>query len=214
MKPSSVDAGMLINTFARWNTGYEPTITNCYYVATDNLPANQGKLAGVLASDPGDMGSLVVNYDVLTAYAHGILFDGNYYVEVPAITLSAATIFGETKYVTSFYSGTKIHQLPENAKAYTINQDGVKYVFHQIGDDGRVIPKATAVIIVSSEPTVTLGVLNSTTVSAYVGSILHGSDTDITTPTGNEYVLGIVGGTLGFYKFTGSTIPAGKAYLQ
>ena len=214
MKPSSVDAGMLINTFARRHDGYEPTINNCYYVATENLPANQGKLAGVLASDPGDMGALVVDYNVLEAYSHGILFDGNYYVEAPAITLSAATIFGETKYVTSFYSGTKIHQLPENAKAYTINQDGVKYVFHQIGDDGRVIPKATAVVIVSSEPTVTLGVLNSTTVFAYVGNILRGSDTDITTPAGNEYVLGIVGGTLGFYKFTGSTIPAGKAYVQ
>ena len=214
MKPGSVDAGMLINTFARRHDGYEPTINNCYYVATENLPANQGKLAGVLASDPGDMGALVVDYNVLEAYSHGILFDGNYYVEAPAITLSAATIFGETKYVTSFYSGTKIHQLPENAKAYTINQDGVKYVFHQIGDDGRVIPKATAVVIVSSEPTVTLGVLNSTTVFAYVGNILRGSDTDITTPAGNEYVLGIVGGTLGFYKFTGSTIPAGKAYVQ
>ena len=218
MKPSSVPADMLIYTFARWYTGddgiYEPTITNCYYVATSNLTTNQGKLASVLASDPGDMGAVVVNYDVLTAYANGILYDGNYYVGAPGITLTAVTLFGESKYVTSFYSGTKDYQLPENAKAYTINLDGSHMVFHLIGEDGRVIPHGAAAVIVASESSVTLGILNSTSVTPHIGNILRGSDTAIAKPAGNVYVLGIVGGTLGFYKFTGSTIPAGKAYVQ
>ncbi|MBR1499060.1 MAG: hypothetical protein IJ615_05465 [Bacteroidaceae bacterium] len=42
MKPSNVYAGMLDNTFARWHSGYEPTITNCYFVNPGNLPTNQG----------------------------------------------------------------------------------------------------------------------------------------------------------------------------
>ena len=133
MKPSSVDAGMLINTFARWHSTYEPTITNCYYVATDNLPANQGIQARVLAADPGEMGAIVVDYSMLKAYAHGILFDGNYYVEAPGIALNAATLFGESKYVTSFYNGMKDYQLPETAKAYTMNLDNDNVVFHLIG---------------------------------------------------------------------------------
>ena len=71
MKPSSVDAGMLIYTFARWYTGndgiYEPTITNCYYVATSDLPVKQGKQ--VYASVPAN-----------EIYKQQALTDGNYYV--------------------------------------------------------------------------------------------------------------------------------------
>lgn len=52
MKPGSVDAGMLNNTFARWHTTYQPTISNCYFIATDNLPIDQGTQA--YASAPSD----------------------------------------------------------------------------------------------------------------------------------------------------------------
>ena len=106
----------------------------------------------------------------------------------------------------------------EDAKAYTMSLDGGKVVFHQIGDDGRVIPKATAVVIVSSESSVNLRILNSTDVTAHGGNILQGSDSDITVTEGKvesktPYVLSIDNNSiLGFYKFNGSTIPAGKAY--
>ena len=60
---------------------------------------------------------------------------------------------------------------------------------------------------------VTMAKLDSTTVEAKDGNILLGSDTEIT-PSGTIYVLGVAGepATLGFYPFTGDTIPAGKAY--
>ncbi len=38
MIPASVGAGMLANTFTHVYSTNEPTITKCYYVATDNLP--------------------------------------------------------------------------------------------------------------------------------------------------------------------------------
>ena len=128
------------------------------------------------------------------------------------ISLTAATVFGESKFVATFYNGTQDYSLGENAKAYTMSLDGGNVIFHQIGDDGRVIPHGIAVVIVSSESGATLFGLNSTTVAPHDGNILQGTDTAISKPAGTVYVLGIVGESLGFYKFTGSTIPAGKAY--
>ena len=82
MKPGSVAAGMLNSTFARWNTGdggiYEPTIDNCYYVATTNLPTNQGTPAVVSLPD---VGSLVQDYGIVKAYEHGIYYGGTYYLD-------------------------------------------------------------------------------------------------------------------------------------
>ena len=92
MKPSSVNAGMLTNTFARWYTGdggiYEPTITNCYYVATTNLPTDQGTEAVATDTAPTNLGSLVEDYGMVKAYQNGILVGGTYYVAPASITLA------------------------------------------------------------------------------------------------------------------------------
>ncbi|MBO4892998.1 MAG: InlB B-repeat-containing protein [Prevotella sp.] len=96
MKPGCVAAGMLNNTFARWQSGYKPTITNCYYVTTDNLPTDQGKLArSISASDDVIISNLGdgTEYDVsgITAYAHGIKYNDVYYAgngEEVSLTLS------------------------------------------------------------------------------------------------------------------------------
>ena len=50
MMPSSVAPGMLSNTFARWHSTYEPTITQGYFIAVDNLPTDQG--AQLLSTTP------------------------------------------------------------------------------------------------------------------------------------------------------------------
>lgn len=208
------------------------TITNTYYTISpknmdednDNnsfvkgLDANsKGKQAYASASDPGDMGDLVKDYGLLKAYVHGILFNGKYYVAGTSISLVAANIFGESKYVGTFFNGTKDYQIIENAKAYTMSLDGGNVVFHQIGEDGLVIPHQTAVVIVASESIIDLRSLNSTSVEPHEGNILRGSDTDVAVTAGKvdgktPYVLNISGSVLGFYKFTGSSIPAGKAY--
>ena len=90
MAPASMGAGMVANTFSRWHTGYEPTITNCYYVAAANLPTNQGTQAYAVNDAPANLGNLVQDYDALTAYANGILFDGKYYVAPASISLANA----------------------------------------------------------------------------------------------------------------------------
>ena len=129
-----------------------------------------------------------------------------------AVSTQAGIVLGENDYVSTFYDGKTDYQLPNRAKAYTANLEDGKIVFHQIGDDGRVIPHGTAAIIVSDVTGVSLSVLTSTTVTAHAGNILRGTDTAIAKPAGTVYVLNISEGTLGFYKFTGSTIPAHKAY--
>ena len=85
MIPSSVDAGMLANTFARWHSTYEPTITNCYYVAVDNLPTDQGTEAAVLNITPANPD---YDYGMVKAYKNGIWFDGNFYGTPATVTLA------------------------------------------------------------------------------------------------------------------------------
>ena len=77
MAPTSVASGMLANTFSRWHTTYEPAIDNCYYVATDNLPTDQGTAATGVDITPADVG--IVYNDMLTVYSNGIRFDGMFY---------------------------------------------------------------------------------------------------------------------------------------
>ena len=80
MKPSSVDAGMLNNTFARRHDGYDPTITNCYYVATTNLPANQG-IQAVTDAEILPVGEPTATYTTsgITVYVNGISHGGYFY---------------------------------------------------------------------------------------------------------------------------------------
>ena len=104
MAPASVASGMLANTFSRWHTTYEPAITNCYYVATTNLPTDQGTAAVATATAPANLGSLVEDYGMVKAYANGILVGGTYYVAPATISLAdnsdnTAVITGADGYV-------------------------------------------------------------------------------------------------------------------
>ena len=89
MAPASVGAGMVANTFSRWHTGYEPTIDNSYYVATTNLPTNQG-LGYSFASAPANIGTAGEAYTTsgITPYTSGLLYDGRYYMTPEAISLA------------------------------------------------------------------------------------------------------------------------------
>ena len=85
MIPASVGTGMLANTFTRVYSTNEPTITNCYYVSVDNLPANQGTAAAVLNITPANPD---YDYGMVKAYKNGIWFDGNFYGTPVSISLA------------------------------------------------------------------------------------------------------------------------------
>ena len=67
-----------INDGATFVRGGSPTIDNCYYTST--LGTAQGMEAVAFATAPANLGSLVENYGMVTAYENGILVDGTYYV--------------------------------------------------------------------------------------------------------------------------------------
>ena len=79
MIPSSVSAGMLNNTFARWHSTYKPTITNCFFFATSNLPTNQGAQAVTDAEILPVGDPVAYNVSGITAYVNGISYGGDFY---------------------------------------------------------------------------------------------------------------------------------------
>ena len=201
-------------TFYRGGDTYL-TVNNSYYRTAFGDP--QGTAATPTSNQPSNLGTLTAAYSVsgITAYNNGLYQNSLYFCGSPNFTLSVASaiILGESKYVTTFYHGTLDYQLPAGALAYTAGKDGDKVVFYRIGPNSNVIPADTAAIIVAdTEGPITLTKLSSTDVTAKAGNILRGSDTDIAKPAGTVYVLSVVESTPGFYPFTGSTLPAGKAY--
>lgn len=118
------------------------------------------------------------------------------------------------RYWTTFYDGSNGYKLPAGAQAFKLYEN--KLVL--LGDNGVVIPKETAVVIISDKASLTLTETNATVT---VGdNDLEGSDEAVTVTDGKvdgkiPHVLSINGSpaTIGFYKFTGASIPAGKAYV-
>lgn len=118
------------------------------------------------------------------------------------------------RYWATFFSGTKRYSLPEGAHAFTMHSD---HKLYQLGTKGNVIPANTAVIIISDTAAITLTEdFSNESVTVTQTNILKGADNAVAVSgiTGTPYVLGIVGGTLGFYPFTSSDIPAAKAYYN
>ena len=129
----------------------------------------------------------------------------------------AATLNGVSRYWTTFYHGKSAYQLPAGAQAFYMKEDKSLYL---VGTDGSVIPADCAVIIMSDTKDIRLTKLNSTTVTKPGNNKLEGkaSQTAVSSLGLNEgenvYVMNMSdGGELGFYKFSGTTIPAKKAYF-
>ena len=120
MKPSSVGAGMLANTFTRVYSTNEPTITNCYYVATDNLPTDQGMEPVIFDSTPDDLGPLVKDYGMVQTYKNGLLYDGKYYLDPDLIIAGAGT--AEDPY--KIYSAEQLNQLAYNVTSGKTSYEG------------------------------------------------------------------------------------------
>ena len=109
--------------------------------------------------------------------------------------------------------------LSEGATAYTMGSD---FKLYRLGVDGRTIPKNTAVVIIATEATIqmySIGNSSNLTVIDHApgGNILQGNCNntaeDISGLSGTPYVLSKdTNGTIGFRQYTGTEIPAHKAY--
>ena len=132
------------------------------------------------------------------------------------VTAHKATYNGVPKYWATFYHPIFNYQLPEGAMAFYMKSDHALYL---VGDDGSVIPKKTPVVIVadvSTEDTISLPLTHVNTSNISVtGNILQGTDAAKTLAEGESvYVMGKSEDNVGFYKYTGTEIPANKAYYK
>ena len=144
-----------------------------------------------------------------------------------AVVARKAIFYGEEKYVATFYEESSPCVLPEWAVAYAVSKESsTEYIFQRFGyGDDRVIPADTPVVIVADKLPSDTGDTKEIPISAHPSWVvdnrfnsLKASSSPITVTNGmidgkTVYVLGVKNGTAAFYKFSGNTIPAGKAYL-
>ena len=127
---------------------------------------------------------------------------------IVGITLTGALSGGF--YWATFYNQNLRFTLPEGSAAYTMD---ASHHLYRLGSDGRTIRENTAVVIISDKAEITLTRTGDDSAIDINGgaNILSGFDSP-TAVAGTPYVLGVVGGKLGFYEYTGGNVPAHKAY--
>lgn len=135
--------------------------------------------------------------------------DGNSVV----LVARPGNLSGQTHYWATFYDGTARYTLPECATAYTMSSGKNLY---RLGENGRVIPAGTAVVILTDRPAIALmGADDNSSVEVHGGgNILQGSDSAVAVSglPGTPHVLGVDGSVIGFHPYTGAEIPAHKVY--
>ena len=124
-------------------------------------------------------------------------------------------------YWATFYSSAS-YNLPEGTVAYTMDSNGQLHPLvlnNRSTLKGKEILGCVAVVLFSDKESITLTRINENwdTDAFPYENILLGSDDPVPVVNGlvdgkTPYVLGVVDGVFGFHPFTGSEIPANKAY--
>jgi len=197
--------------------------------AATDLTDNDGAVEAQVSNEkPEEIGAQTAAYPHgLTVYEHGVFFQNKYYTRKGLtcgwIRLVRGTLNGVTAYWGTFYSNGYNFTLPEGAEAFILASD---YTLCRLGDDGRTIPKGVPVVIMALlpdvTPTVTVYLVQEGTGDLNidrhgVDNILHASADTVTVTDGQvdgntPYVLSVSGSAIGFRRFTGASIPAGKAF--
>ena len=102
----------------------------------------------------------------------------------------------------------------DKAGAYTATFENNTLTLHKLG---KVIPAATAVILVGEDAEINMAVENASAVEYTVSNDLKG--VEVSTPLtslgeGDFFVMGKQEDSFGFFKYNGTNMPAHKAYLQ
>ena len=153
-----------------------------------------------------------INDEGKVEYDHSV-YGG--FVTLQPNSLNLAAKLANGAYWTTYYNGTTGYKIDvnENACAYTATVSGNTVTLHKLG---KVIPAATAVILVCDDNGITM-TASSDVAEYFVSNDLHG--VDVVTPTsslgtGSFYVLGNKNSHFGFHEYTGTSMPARKAYLM
>jgi hypothetical protein len=104
-------------------------------------------------------------------------------------------------------------EIPSGLSAYSAVADGTTLTLTKVVENG-VLAANTPVILYSESDVESLAISNEAGTSPGTNE-LSGTIAAISTPTGTNYVLSkLEAKEVGFYKYTGSTIPGFKAYYN
>ena len=118
---------------------------------------------------------------------------------------------GEGNYWATYYNNVAGYTADENTTVYTakVSSDQSKVVLNEVGD--KTVPAGNAVVLKSNAATATMTCAVGAT-GTLADNDLRGSATDTATPD-NTYMLVKGSNGVGFYHWTGATIPAYRGYL-
>ena len=200
------------------------SITTNIGSGSGDITSQEGAVEAVsFAVKPPEIGAQIASYSLgLTIYEHGAYYNGVYYLNhnlentSKHLSLVLGTKDGATAYWGTFYDGVNNNTLSDGAAAYTMGPD---YKLYRLGTNGRTVPKNTAVVIISATQIVSAtpsGTEDLSVEDHCGGNILKGSDSaiSVTAIGSTPYVFSIAGSPAvpGFYRYAGTTVPAGKAY--
>ena len=119
----------------------------------------------------------------------------------------------EENYYSTFYTSEGAYKVPATAKAYIgeVTKGEDIDVLRLTPTVGGLIPASEAVVLRATQSDITL-MPSSRQDAASDDNMLLGSDEPMTLPT-NSYALSLGQHGVGFYLFSGSELPANKAYL-
>ena len=118
---------------------------------------------------------------------------------------------GEGNYWATYYNNVAGYTADENTTVYTakVSSDQSKVVLNEVSD--KTVPAGNAVVLKSNAATATMTCAVGAT-GTLADNDLRGSATDTATPD-NTYMLVKGSNGVGFYHWTGTTIPAYRGYL-
>ena len=118
---------------------------------------------------------------------------------------------GEGNYWATYYNNVAGYTADENTTVYTakVSSDQSKVVLNEVSD--KTVPAGNAVVLKSNAATATMTCAVGAT-GTLADNDLRGSATDTATPD-NTYMLVKGSNGVGFYHWTGATIPAYRGYL-
>ena len=166
------------------------------------------------SSDPEDVGgAYYLSWDDWGWYSYGGRVNGQCIRPVvndsktESVTLNSDD---EGNYWATFYSDAS-YTADENTIVYTakVNTDKTKAILTKVADN--TIPAGNAVLLKSTNKTAVLTYADGVS-GTLEDNELQGTSTPITTPA-NTYMLVKGNNGVGFYHWTGETIPAGRGYL-
>lgn len=161
--------------------------------------------------DPGNVSVKFVSTGSTILTLHQMLV-----IEKPGVIKAKEGNTGE--YWATFYCGDTSYLIDEgeNATAYTGEVSDEKIILHSLGKD---VPKNTAVIIKGADDEISMTKVADPDLVIPTNH-LHGVDIQTSTASiisslgdGTFYVLGNTNSHFGFHKYTGTTMPAHKAFL-